>query len=435
MINDAVPLSVHHDAASQLWTVTAPKDSLGPIAVAEDQVLVPFDGRMTAFDARDGGMLWRSPHRLDGIEFRLSTAFTPTEHHVVVPSSNPGWYGTDPIALTCLRRTDGSLAWIRDATPLSGYLTDDRTLVLWQGHEDAPRHVTALDLVDGRRLWRHDYRNVTSVLLTEGRVVVTVGTNRRHYTRAYDSRTGKRLWYTTMNRYPARPYLLTHERTPTPVALAARPHRETLHWFDPATGTELGSLATGHRSAPWGGVGTESGVPSAVWARVGNGRIAHVRPLGEGQVRTYLSPRHPLGIADPLVVEVDDRLYTTVQLDRNHDHPDRIRGERIVSARPGRLRRLTGVRWPWKVPRRDRQGFYVHLVPGHRDLLTLLIYRDRWAVAAIRHDRVLWRRGSRATPPVPLGDRVLLLDDCPEHDHLRLVDGRTGATTGPCPTR
>ncbi|MFF3072089.1 PQQ-binding-like beta-propeller repeat protein [Kitasatospora sp. NPDC057936] len=450
MINDAVPLSVDHDAASGLWTVTAPKDSLGPIAVADGQVLVPFDGRMTAFDARDGGMLWRSPHPLGGTGLRLATAFTTAGQHVVVPSRNPSPHGTEPIGLTCLRRTDGALAWIRDAAPLSGYLADGRTLVLWQSHPDAPRHVTAVDLVDGRRLWRHDYVDFGSVLLTQGRVIVTVGTQRRHYTRAYDARSGKQLWRTAMNRYPARLHLVAVDHLPGPVVFTAHPRRDTVQWFDPATGTALGSLTTGYPSTRWRGAGTDGEVPSAAWARVDDRRVAHLRPLGEigevgevggigeGRVRTFFSPRRPLRLSDPQVVEVAGRLYTTVRLDGTHDDPAAIRGERIVSARlggRGRPPRLTGLRWPLKVPRRERRNFYAHLVPAPGRLYALLIHRAAWAVVAVRGGRVLWRRGSRATPPVPLGDRVLLLDDCGEHDHLRLVDGRTGATTRPCPRK
>ncbi|MEU8516138.1 PQQ-binding-like beta-propeller repeat protein [Kitasatospora sp. NPDC048722] len=438
MINDAVPLSVDHDAASGLWTVTAPKDSLGPIAVADGQVLVPFDGRMTAFDARDGGMLWRSPHPLVGIGFRLATAFTPTGQHVVVPSRNPSPHGTEPIALTCLRRTDGALAWVRDAAPLSGYLADDRTLILWQSHPDAPRHVTAVDLVDGHRLWRHDHVDFGSVLLTQGRVIVTVGTQRRHYTRAYDARSGTRLWRTTMNRYPARLHLVTADHLPGPVVFTAHPRRDTVQWFDPATGTALGSLTTEYRSTHWHGAGTDGGVPSAVWAQVDERRVAHLRPLGDGRVRTFLSPRRPLRASEPQLVEANRRIYTTVRLDGTHDDPATIRGERIVSARLGGLGRppwLTGLRWPLKVPRRERRNFHAHLVPAPGLLYALLIHRAAWAVVAVRGGRVLWRRGSRAAPPVPLGDRVLLLDGCGEHDHLRLVDGRTGTTTGPCPRK
>ncbi|GAA4881715.1 PQQ-binding-like beta-propeller repeat protein [Kitasatospora terrestris] len=435
MPSDAVPLTVTRDAAAALWTVSTRRHLLGVPVVDGEEVLLLVDGQLTCLAAADGRQLWRSPDWVGELEYPRSTPLTVAGDHVLVATAPTARHGAQPIALVCLRRADGGLAWRSDTVPLSGYRADGQTLVRWQGDQDVdgPRYIEAVDLAHGRVLWRHEHDLIDDVLVAHGRVFARTGTTVT--LAAFDARTGTRLWRRTGEQARGTLAMVPGAGIRKTVLLAASQRSGVVTRIDPATGADLGTRrlrGASRYGAKWHAQRMTG--PDA-WVGFGRLRARRLGPLDSLRLRTFYAPLQELyWFDDDAVAEVGDRLYTVAKVDLGNPDHWRARGTRIVSARVGGLgpRLLTGLRWPRGVPRRERRGSSVELTAGPRHLFAVLHRLDGQGLVSVRDGRVRWRRPVHPGLPVPLGgDRVLVFDDCGAHDHLRVLDAETGLGAEP----
>ncbi|MFG2820191.1 PQQ-binding-like beta-propeller repeat protein [Kitasatospora sp. NPDC048365] len=435
MPNDAVPLTVTRDAAAALWSVSTRRHLLGVPLVDGEEVLLLVDGHLTCLAAADGRQVWRSPDWVGEIEYPRSTPLTVAGDYVLVPSGTTARYSAQPVALVCLRRADGGLAWRSDTVPLSGYQADGQTLVRWQRDKevDGPRYIEAVDLADGRVLWRHEHDLIDDVLVAHGRVFARTGNTVT--LAALDARTGTRLWRRTGEQARGGLAAVRGAGIRKTVLLAVSPRSGVVTRIDPVTGADLVSRRLSGASrygARWNGKRLTG--PDA-WVGFGRLRVRRLGPLDSLRKQTFYAPLQELyWYEDDAVAEVTDRLYAVAKVDLGDPDYRRARGKRIVSARVGGLgpRLLTGLRWPRGVPRRERRGSFVELTPGPRHLFAVLHRLDGQGLISVRDNRVRWRRPAHPGLPVPLGgDRVLVFDDCGAHDHLRVLDAETGLGAEP----
>ncbi|MEU8925250.1 hypothetical protein AB0D10_30665 [Kitasatospora sp. NPDC048545] len=93
-------MSVHHDTASGLWTLTAPHETPGAPVVFADRVHLPLDGRVTALDCATARVLRQTPHRVEFHSDCVSVVPAAGEH-LLVPNSHAYMTDGDMISFRC----------------------------------------------------------------------------------------------------------------------------------------------------------------------------------------------------------------------------------------------------------------------------------------------------------------------------------------------
>ncbi len=434
MIADAVPVRSRCDPVTGLWTLTAPADTLGrPVVTGDgDAVFLLVGGQPTALDPATGKVRWRAAERLPARE-DASPVLRPAGSRLVIASDEPGRYRPEPVTLTGLDTADGTRAWVRDGELLSGFLTDEpsNTLLLWQGHDAAPQHLTAVDLTDGTVRWRHEFRGVDRPVLVGERVIASVSAGLR----AFDVGTGTELWRDGAN--VSRTGLrLRRGGAGEPVVAAVLRCGELLA-IAPDTGERLRTRRC-PSNREWVDV---RGAGTALWFNrlrrsFWPGHLLVREPvLGSARPGRFLI-RRPLATVswdgreglDP--IELDGRIYAVLQRRQDFTPWRRVlgfAGQSVHTARTGRalalLRPLPG--------RPVRRGGFVDMCAGPDRLYLSVHHREHSVTLAYRNGRVLWSAPETFRALVPIGDRLLVLTDEDHQDHLRLIDGETGERCHP----
>ncbi|WP_348534766.1 PQQ-binding-like beta-propeller repeat protein [Kitasatospora sp. MAP12-44] len=322
---------------------------------------------------------------------------------------------------------------VRDREQVWGFAADASTLVLWRGKRDEdelPARITAVDLQDGSELWHREFRDVGSVLLTGGRVIATTEGRKHRRTRAFDARTGEELWRSEPDAYSGA-FLTAAEAGrdgdgQQSFVLAWNRHDDRLQWFSAATGEAAGALTIRPRWQRYRSYeATVADGGRTVWFSAPGARSVHrVRPFESPMLTQTLHTVRPLPYAADPVTVIDGWIY-----------PLRRRG-RLSAAKVGGSRRhrwLAPLRLPWGIPLGERfVKTYVTLLEGGNHCYAVRVSRRGQRLLVIRRGRVLW---SRPLPGdlVATGDHLLVIGQGDDHDHLWLVDGETGAFTGPSP--
>ncbi|GAA1939071.1 hypothetical protein GCM10009738_10230 [Kitasatospora viridis] len=441
MVADTVPMSVRHDAASGLWTLTAPRRTLGAPVVFADRVYLPVDGRVTALDRATGRVLWQTPHRVEFQSDHESAVFAAGEH-LVVPNSHA--YGTDDdmISFAVLSTATGDLSWSREPERISGFSAHGRTLVFWRLDREERGAITAVDLATGSLRWRHDLDALRAVLPTDDRVIASTAGEGKREVRAFGLPGGEQLWRTEEHGWPASLRLSSQDPSAEPVVVAWTWLGKQLRWFSPVTGRKLGSLVVRPRTSFYGSDDPLMRADGkSLWLTTNDKRrIDRLRPFAAWRrTRTFTPLSRRLAYSTPDLAEAAGWLYALARPDDEpEDTPwEERNGTLVVAARvnrPGRNRRLTPVHWPAAIPDGERHVMWKDLIAGRNHLYVHGWHRDGTRrTIAVRGDQVLWQREGRSSLAVPVDDQVLLVERGTEHDHLYVIDGETGGlAAGSC---